>query len=82
MKVRGTNTLKNDQIIKKDTAPKAIPMTSKTSKQPKKRFRPVFRTSNRNKNNNKNSAAFIDTSQKIPSDADIEKIKSGPKKNK
>jgi hypothetical protein len=84
LKVRGTNPLKNDQIIKKDTAPKVIQMNGKTSKQPKKRFRPVFRTSNRNKNqnNNKNSAAFIDTSQKTPSDVDSEKIKSGPKKNK
>jgi hypothetical protein len=70
LKVRGTNPLKNDQIVKKDIAPKMIPMTGKTSKQSKKRFRPVFRTSNRNKNNNKNSAAFIDTSQKTPSDAD------------
>lgn len=84
MKVRGTNPLKNGQIVHRDDAPQMIGNIAYASKSKKtgKQFRPVFRTSNRNKDNHKNSAAFIDTSQKIQADLESETIRSGPKKNK
>ena len=84
MKVRGTNPLKNGQIVHRDDAPKMIGGIAYSNQGNKKgkQFRPVFRTSNRNKQNHKNSAAFIDTSQKIQADLEHETIRSGTKKNK